>query len=100
MDTRELELHALRRSIGIIFQETFLFSATVSENIAYGRPEARTRGNRGRRAGGAGSRVHRRAREGYDTVIGERGISLSGGQKQRLSDRARLLDESAHSDSR
>lgn len=84
-DVRELKLEQLRRSVSVIFQETFLFSTTVAENIAYGNPQA-TRAD-----------VERCAREaqahdfimdlekGYDTVIGERGVSLSGGQRQRVA---------------
>jgi ABC-type multidrug transport system fused ATPase/permease subunit len=85
IDVRELELRELRRSVGIIFQETFLFSATVAENIAYGRPEA-TRDEIERCARAA--QAHQFISEletGYDTVIGERGVTLSGGQKQRIA---------------
>jgi ABC-type multidrug transport system fused ATPase/permease subunit len=84
-DVRDLDLHQVRRAIGIIFQETFLFSATVAENIAYGRPDApREEIERAARAAQAHDFIMALER-GYETVIGERGISLSGGQKQRLS---------------
>lgn len=84
-DVRELNLHELRRAIGIIFQETFLFSASVAENIAYGRPNApHDEIERAARAAQAHQFIIELER-GYDTIIGERGISLSGGQKQRLS---------------
>jgi ABC-type multidrug transport system fused ATPase/permease subunit len=69
----------------MIFQETFLFSASVADNIAYGRPEARR--DEIERAATA-AQAHEFIMElenGYETIIGERGISLSGGQKQRLS---------------
>jgi ABC-type multidrug transport system fused ATPase/permease subunit len=85
IDIRELDLRALRASVGVIFQETFLFSATVSENIAYGRPEASL--DEIKRCAQA-AQAHEFIQElpdGYDTVIGERGVSLSGGQKQRLA---------------
>jgi ABC-type multidrug transport system fused ATPase/permease subunit len=85
VDVRELHLPELRRSIGIIFQETFLFSATVAENIAYGRPTATSDEIE---AGARAAQAHEFIAElehGYDTIVGERGISLSGGQKQRLS---------------
>jgi len=84
-DVRDLNLHDVRRAIGIIFQETFLFSATVAENIAYGRPDApREEIERAARAAQAHEFIVA-LEHGYDTIIGERGISLSGGQKQRLS---------------
>jgi ATP-binding cassette subfamily B protein len=84
-DIRELDLASLRRAIGVIFQETFLFSTSVAENIAYGRPDA-TREEVIECAKAA--QAHEfilQLENGYDTVIGERGVSLSGGQKQRLS---------------
>lgn len=84
-DVRDVSLRDLRRQIGLIFQETFLFSATVAENIAFGRPDARR------------SEIETCARaaqahafilgleKGYDTIIGERGVTLSGGQRQRIA---------------
>jgi ATP-binding cassette subfamily B protein len=85
VDVRDLNLHELRRAIGMIFQETFLFSASVAENIAYGRPDAeREEIERAARAAQAHEFIAA-LEHGYDTIIGERGISLSGGQKQRLS---------------
>lgn len=93
IDIRELDLRALRSRVGVIFQETFLFSATVSENIAYGKPEA-TQAEIQRCAQAA--QAHEFIMElpsGYETVIGERGVTLSGGQKQRIAiARAFLLD--------
>lgn len=93
VDLRDLSLTELRRSVGIVFQETFLFSASVAENIAYGRPDA-TRAEI--EAAATAAQAHEFIKEledGYDTVIGERGVSLSGGQKQRLAiARAFLLD--------
>ncbi|PTX63309.1 ATP-binding cassette subfamily B protein [Melghirimyces profundicolus] len=89
----EYTLSALRSAIGYVPQDHFLFSATIRENIAFGRPEA-TDGEIERVARLA--RVHEdilRLEEGYDTLVGERGVTLSGGQKQRLSiARALLLD--------
>lgn len=85
VDVRDLSLHELRRSVGFIFQDTFLFSATVAENIAYGRPSA-TRAEI--EAAASAARAHDFIQElehGYETVIGERGVSLSGGQRQRLA---------------
>jgi ABC-type multidrug transport system fused ATPase/permease subunit len=92
-DLRELELRELRRSVGMIFQETVLFSATVAENIAYGRSEAtKEQVVAAARAAHAHDFITQLER-GYDTVIGERGVSLSGGQKQRMAiARTFLLD--------
>jgi ATP-binding cassette, subfamily B, bacterial len=93
VDVRDLKLVSLRRAIGIVAQDPFLFSDTVRENIAFGRPDATQ------------EEVEHAARlaqahdfivdlpEGYETVIGERGITLSGGQRQRIAiARALLLD--------
>ena len=85
VDARELDLRELRRSVGIIFQDTFLFSATVAENIGYGRPEAsRQEIEDSARAAQAHDFIQE-LEHGYDTVIGERGVTLSGGQKQRIA---------------
>ena len=93
VDVRELRLDQLRRSVGVIFQETFLFSATVAANIAYGKPQATQEEiERCARAAQAHEFVAELTK-GYETVIGERGISLSGGQRQRLAiARAFLMD--------
>src|SRR5262245_37243814 len=85
VDVREFKLDQLRRSVGVIFQETFLFSASVAENIAYGKPQA-TREEIERCAQAAQAHAFiLELEEGYDTVIGERGVSLSGGQRQRIA---------------
>ncbi|MEJ2751018.1 MAG: ABC transporter ATP-binding protein, partial [Anaerolineae bacterium] len=84
-DVRDLTLDSLRRHIGIVPQEAFLFSATVGENIAYGNPEATPDEII---AAAKLAQAHDFIMEmpkGYDTQIGERGVRLSGGQKQRLS---------------
>ncbi len=93
IDARELNLRALRASVGIIFQDTFLFSATVAENISYGRPDAsRSEIERCARAAQAHDFIVE-LEEGYNTVVGERGVTLSGGQKQRIAiARAFLMD--------
>ena len=93
VDVRDVKLVSLRRAIGIVAQDPFLFSDTVRENIAFGRPDATQ------------AEVEQAARlaqahefiaelpQGYETVIGERGITLSGGQRQRIAiARALLLD--------
>ncbi|GLX68076.1 ABC transporter ATP-binding protein [Paenibacillus glycanilyticus] len=85
IDVREYELDGLRRSVGIVPQETFLFSASIRDNIAYGYPDATM------------EQIEHAARKaqihdfittmphGYDTLIGERGVGLSGGQRQRVA---------------
>ena len=85
IDVREYKLTPLRRAIGVISQDPFLFSATVRENIAFGRGELSDgEMERVARAAQAHEFIERLA-NGYDTVIGERGITLSGGQRQRLA---------------
>ncbi len=92
-DVREITLRSLRSQIGFVMQESFLFSMTVRENIAYGKPDASMEDIV---AAAKAARAHdfiMRMEEGYNSVIGERGVSLSGGQKQRLAiARALLID--------
>ncbi len=92
-DIRDIDLATLRGSIGFVPQDPFLFSATIAENIAFGKPDAGVEEIR-RAAEMAG--IHEEIAEfpqGYETTVGERGISLSGGQKQRIAiARALLLD--------
>jgi ATP-binding cassette subfamily B protein len=84
-DVREVKLQSLRREIGIVSQDPFLFSATVRENISFGLPDA-TDEDVARAAGLAQAHEFiERLPAGYDSVIGERGITLSGGQRQRLA---------------
>ncbi|KPL01869.1 MAG: hypothetical protein AMK75_03670 [Planctomycetes bacterium SM23_65] len=84
-DVRDVTMNSLRSSIGLVFQDSFLFSRSVAENIAYANPDAdmqqiiRT---------AEAARAHdfvQNLPSGYDTVIGERGVTLSGGQRQRLT---------------
>lgn len=93
IDVRDYELEGLRRSIGIVPQETFLFSASIRDNIAFGRPDA-TQEQIEHAAKKA--QIHEfivNMPYGYDTLIGERGVGLSGGQRQRVAlARAILMD--------
>ena len=84
-DIQKVTLESLRASIGIVQQDVYLFSGTVAENIAYGKPGA-TREEIAQAARLAGAeRFILALKDGYDTYVGERGVKLSGGQKQRLS---------------
>ncbi len=85
VDVRDVTLHTLRRAIGVISQDPFLFSATVRENITFGADHlADEEVEHVARLAQAHEFVERLP-DGYDTVIGERGITLSGGQRQRLA---------------
>ncbi|MDQ7028854.1 MAG: ABC transporter ATP-binding protein [Ardenticatenia bacterium] len=92
-DVRDVRLESLRRQIGIVFQDSFLFSTTVHENIAYGRPDA---GREEVIEAAKAAHAHEfimALPEGYDTRVGERGVTLSGGQRQRIAiARALLMD--------
>ncbi|WP_243770081.1 ABC transporter ATP-binding protein [Amycolatopsis acidicola] len=83
-DIREVKLAELRKAIGVVFEEAFLFSASVRDNIAYGRPDA---SDEEVIAAAKAAEAHdfiMRLPEGYATEVGERGLTLSGGQRQRL----------------
>ena len=91
IDVRDLTLDSLRASIGIVLQEPFLFSATIAQNIAYGRPDA---SNEEIIAAAKLARAHDFIAgfpDGYNTRVGERGVTLSGGQKQRVTIARALL---------
>ena len=92
-DVRDVTLSSLRSQIGIVLQEARLFSGTVRDNIAFGKPDATEDEVRAAaEAAQAGDFVHALP-EGYGTVIGERGVGLSGGQRQRIAiARALLVD--------
>jgi ATP-binding cassette subfamily B protein len=92
-DVRDVTLHSLRSQIGVAFEESFLFSESVRDNIAYGRPAASDADiEAAARAAGAHDFILGLPR-GYDTMVGERGLSLSGGQRQRVAlARALLYD--------
>jgi ABC-type multidrug transport system fused ATPase/permease subunit len=84
-DVRNVTLASLRREIGVIAQDPFLFSATVRENIAFGQPDATDDDVMRAAQLAQASEFIETLPEGYDTVIGERGITLSGGQRQRIA---------------
>jgi ABC-type multidrug transport system fused ATPase/permease subunit len=90
-DLREVDVSSLRTQVAFVADESFLFSASVAENIAYARPDA-TRAEieaAARRAQAHG--FIRRLPDGYDTIVGERGFTLSGGQRQRVAIARALL---------
>lgn len=93
IDVRDYDLHSLRSQIGIVMQQSLLFSATIEENIAYGNPAAT---HSEIVAAAKSANAHDFISEfpaGYDTLVGERGVTLSGGQKQRVAiARALLVD--------
>jgi ATP-binding cassette subfamily B protein len=92
-DVRDLARRSLRREIGVISQDPFLFSASIRDNIALGMPDAPFEAVE---AAARAAQAHEFVLElphGYDTVVGERGITLSGGQRQRIAiARALLID--------
>ena len=93
LDVRTLDLASLRRQVGIVMQDSFLFSMTIRENIAYGQPNATFEQIQAAAEAAQAHDFILNQESGYDTVVGERGVTLSGGQKQRLSiARALLID--------
>ena len=84
-DVRDLRLDQLRHAVGMVSQDPFLFSTTVRENISYGRPEATDQEVRAAARMAQAEGFIDALPEGFDTVVGERGLTLSGGQRQRLA---------------
>jgi subfamily B ATP-binding cassette protein MsbA len=105
IDLRQLTLESLRAQIGLVPQETLLFSGTVRENLRYGRLEASDAELEDAARAANADEFILRLPQGYDTVVGERGIKLSGGQRQRIAiarailkdPRILLLDEATSS---
>ena len=94
-DVRDLTLDSLRATIGVVQQDVFLFAATIRENIAYGSPDA---SDDDVIEAAQAARIHEHIvslPEGYDTWVGERGVTLSGGQRQRVAIARTLLTDPA-----
>ncbi len=92
-DVRDVTLDSLRRQVALVLQETTLFSGTIRENIAYGRPDADMEAVIAAAQAAQAHAFIQELPEGYDTLVGERGVGLSGGQKQRIAiARALLVD--------
>lgn len=92
-DVRDVTIESLRRHIGIVLQETTLFTGTIRDNIAFGRPEATLDDVTAVARAAAAHEFIMEFPQGYDTPVGERGATLSGGQKQRIAiARALLMD--------
>ena len=92
-DVRDVTLNSLRREVGVVFDEAFLFSASIRDNIAYGRPDATDDEVRRVAHQAQADGFIRAMPQGYDTVVGEHGLTLSGGQRQRISLARALLTD-------
>ncbi len=90
-DVRDITLTSLRANIGVVLDEPFLFSISIRENIAYGRPDAPMEEVRAAAEAAGAAGFISRLSDGYDTVVGERGYTLSGGQRQRIAIARALL---------
>jgi ATP-binding cassette subfamily B protein/subfamily B ATP-binding cassette protein MsbA len=84
-DLRALRVRGLREQIGVVLQEPFIFPLTIAENIGYGRPEAGRAEIEAAAAAANAAGFIEALPDGYDTLVGERGMTLSGGEKQRLA---------------
>ncbi len=91
VDVRDVKLRSLRRNIGLVFQESFLFSANVADNIAYGNRKADFSAVTEAAHQAQADEFISQLPDGYNTLIGERGVTLSGGQRQRLTIARALL---------
>jgi ATP-binding cassette, subfamily B, bacterial len=92
-DVRGLRLADLRRNIGVVFEDAFLFSASIRDNIAYGVPDATDEQVRAAARAAEADGFIEELPDGYDTVVGERGLTLSGGQRQRVTLARALLTD-------
>jgi ABC-type multidrug transport system fused ATPase/permease subunit len=93
VDVREYSLFALRSAIGVVQQDSFVFTGTIRENIVYGRPDATEEQIIEAARAAHAHEFITRFPDGYDTLLGERGINLSGGQRQRVSIARALLKD-------
>ncbi|XVS63598.1 ABC transporter ATP-binding protein [Actinosynnema sp. CA-299493] len=93
VDVRDLRLSSLRRTVGTVFEEAFLFSDTVRTNIAYGLPDASDEQVEAAARAAEAHEFIAALPDGYDTVVGERGLTLSGGQRQRVALARALLSD-------
>jgi ATP-binding cassette subfamily B protein len=85
VDVRQWKLEALRQQVSIIEQDIFLFSRSIAENISFGCPQANRKEIIAAAKAAQADEFVMEFKDGYDTVIGERGVTLSGGQRQRLA---------------
>jgi ATP-binding cassette, subfamily B, bacterial len=85
IDVRDATLDSLRHQVGVVFEEAFLFSESVGANIAYARPDASPAEIEAAAAAAGASGFINELPDGYDTLVGERGLTLSGGQRQRIA---------------
>jgi ATP-binding cassette subfamily B protein len=90
-DVRDITLLSLRHQIGMVLDDPFLFSVSIRDNIAYGRPDATFEEVQAAALAAGADEFIRELPEGYDTIVGERGFTLSGGQRQRISIARTLL---------
>jgi ATP-binding cassette subfamily B protein len=93
VDIRDLTLSSLRHTVGVVFEEAFLFSDSIRDNIAYGRPDATDEQVRAAAQAAEADGFINALPDGYDTLVGERGLTLSGGQRQRIALARALLTD-------
>lgn len=93
LDVKTVTLSSLRSQIGIVLQESLLFSGSVRSNIAYGRPDASLEDVKAAALAAQAAAFIEELPQGYDTVVGERGVGLSGGQRQRIAIARALLTD-------
>jgi ATP-binding cassette subfamily B protein len=93
LDIRSLRMSSLRQTVGVVFEEAFLFSTSVRDNIAYGRPDATDEEVRTAARAAEADEFISALPDGYDTLVGERGLTLSGGQRQRIALARALLSD-------
>jgi ATP-binding cassette, subfamily B, multidrug efflux pump len=91
VDVRDLEIQSLRSNVGIALQEAVLFGGTIRENIAYGHMDATDEEVRTAAAAAQAAEFIDVLADGYDTIVGQRGVTLSGGQRQRIAIARALL---------